>query len=125
MNKRFLCIALVLVLSSSLNFAGQKTREKDLSPRHQEWLKMVSYIIRVEEKEVFLQLSNDRERDIFIETFWKQRDPTPGTPQNENKDEHILRFNHANKYYGRNTPREGWMTDMGRMYIILGEPAGV
>ncbi len=73
----------------------------------------------------FLQLENDRDRDLFIEAFWRQRDPTPGTPENEYKDEHIRRFNYANKFYGRSTTREGWRTDMGRIYIILGEPVSI
>jgi GWxTD domain-containing protein len=122
MISKSLRVASVILLASSLLFSGQKVKEKDLSPRFQDWLKMVSYIIQPEERDVFFQLTNDRERDIFIETFWKQRDPTPGTPQNENKAEHTRRFIHANQRYGRNTPREGWMTDMGRVYIILGEP---
>lgn len=120
-NKSFRVLFIFLV-ACSLLFSGQKIKEKDLSLKYQEWLKLVSYIIQPEEKDVFLRLANDRERDIFIETFWKQRDPTPGTPQNENKDEHRRRFIHANQRYGRSTPREGWMTDMGRIYIILGEP---
>ena len=124
LNKSFRVLFIPLA-ACALLFPGQKIREKDLSQKYQEWLKVVSYIIQPEERDVFLRLANDRERDIFIETFWKQRDPTPGTPQNENKDEHMKRFIHANQRYGRNTPREGWMTDQGRMYIILGEPAGV
>jgi GWxTD domain-containing protein len=124
MKKNPLCMMLILGLIASFLFPGQKIKEKDLSARHQEWLKLVSYIIRPEEREVFMSLDNDRERDLFVDTFWKQRDPTPGTPQNEYKDEHMRRFMHANQRYGRNTPREGWMTDQGRMYIILGEPTG-
>jgi GWxTD domain-containing protein len=114
--------ALVLIFTSILLFSGQKIKEKDLSPKYQEWLELVTYIIQPEEKDVFLRLENDRERDIFMDAFWKQRDPTPGTPLNENKEEHVRRFVHANQRYGRSTPRDGWMTDMGRIYIILGEP---
>ena len=124
MKKIPLRAMLLLFFLGSLLFPGQKLKEKDLSERYQEWLKHVSYIIRPEEKEVFMNLDNDRERDLFVETFWKQRDPTPGTPQNEYKEEHMRRYIHTNQRYGRNTPREGWMTDQGRMYIILGEPTG-
>jgi len=121
MNKSLQTV-LVFFFTSVLLFSGQKIKEKDLSQKYQEWLKQVAYIIQPEEKDVFMQLGNDRERDIFIDAFWKQRDPTPGTPLNENKEEHIRRFIHANQRYGRSTPREGWMTDMGKIYIILGEP---
>ena len=105
--------------------SGGQVREKDLPQTYRDWLKLVSYIALPVEKEVFLKLSSDRERDIFIESFWKQRDPTPGTPQNEYKDEHIKRFNYANTYFSRGTPREGWMTDMGRMHILLGAPTSI
>ncbi len=100
-------------------------KEEDLAERYREWLKFVSYIIIPAEKEVFLKLTTDRDRDIFIDAFWKQRDPTPSTPQNEYRDEHFERFTFANKYLGRGTPREGWMTDMGRIHIILGPPASI
>ncbi len=123
MNKNPIRAILFAILLSVCLFPGQKIKEKDLSGPYQEWLKHVAYIVRPEEREVFMTLDNDRERDLFIETFWKQRDPTPGTPQNEYKEEHMRRFIHANQRYGRNTPRDGWMTDQGRMYIILGEPA--
>lgn len=105
--------------------AGQEIKEKDLAPQFRDWLKLVSTIIQPEEKKVFLLLASDREREIFIETFWRQRDPTPGTPLNEYKEEHIERFDYANEHFRRDSPREGWMTDRGRFYIILGPPVSV
>lgn len=98
--------------------------EKNEPPaRYKKWLEEeVVYIISPMEKEVFLRLKTDKERDLFIDAFWRQRDPTPGTPENEFKTEHYRRINYANHYYGRETPLPGWKTDRGRMYIILGEP---
>ncbi len=132
------CVALLLALTVLLSLAStglaggaysplsvQAVKEKDLAPKYQEWLKLVSYIILPVEREVFFKLTSDRDRDIFIESFWRQRDPTPGTPQNEFREEHIKRFNYANQYYRRGTPREGWQTDMGRIHIILGPPSSV
>ena len=118
-------ILLAYLLMTSLLFATQKVKEKDLAQKHQEWLKLTRYIILPAEREVFMELTNDRERDIFIQTFWKQRDPTKGTPQNEYKDEHVQRFRYATEYFRRGTTRAGWMTDMGRMYIILGPPISI
>ena len=118
-------ILLAYFLTTSILFATQKIKEKDLSPKYQEWLKLTRYIIQPKEREVFMKLVTNRDRDLFIETFWKQRDPTPGTPQNEYKDEHIKRFRYASEYFRRGTTREGWMTDMGRMYIILGPPISI
>lgn len=73
-------------LLAVLPAAGQKTAVKDLAPKYQEWLNVVAYHIQPVEKDVFMKLTNDRDRDVFVETFWKQRDPTPGTPENEYKD---------------------------------------
>ena len=115
-------LAFVLLAGS---LSDGQVREKDLPQVYRDWLKLASYIILPVEKEVFMKLGSDRERDIFIESFWKQRDPTPGTPQNEFKDEHLKRFNYANSFFHRGTPREGWMTDMGRMHIILGAPTSI
>lgn len=101
----------------------KETREQNFDQKYNEFLKLTAYIILPKEKSVFLKLESYRDRDIFIETFWKQRDPTPGTPQNEYKEELIKRFNYVNKLFGRGTSREGWMTDQGKFYMILGEPA--
>jgi GWxTD domain-containing protein len=99
---------------------GQK---KDLPPVYKKWLEEeVVYIISPLEKQVFEKLQTDRERDLFIEAFWRQRDPTPGTTENEFKTEHFKRINYANYYLGRQSPLPGWRTDRGRIHIILGEP---
>lgn len=93
---------------------------------YKKWLEEeVVYIITPTERDVFRKLTTDRQREGFIEAFWKQRDPTPGTPRNEFKDEHYRRLAYANEFYGRGTPRPGWMTDRGRIYIILGPPRNI
>ena len=116
---------LSLLFFTAVVISGRKIGEKDLSPKYRDWLKLVSYILLPAERDVFMKLAADRDRDIFIEAFWKQRDPTPETPQNEFRDEHLKRFQYANSNLNRGTPREGWMTDMGRMHIILGAPTSI
>jgi len=102
---------------------GIKADKDKLPPRYQKWLdEEVIYIITPMEKEVFLQLKTDRERDLFIEAFWKHRDPTPSNEENEFKNEHYRRINYANHFFGRGSPIAGWRTDRGRVYILLGEP---
>ncbi|HSA97138.1 MAG TPA: GWxTD domain-containing protein [Acidobacteriota bacterium] len=117
-------LALALLAAASLASA-QKIAERDLAPKYQDWLHLVGYHIQPIEKDVFLQLRNDRDRDAFIETFWKQRDPTPGTPENEYQDEIVKRFKYVNEFFGRGTTRPGWQTDMGRYYMILGPPQSI
>jgi len=109
-----------------LQGVAEKKSIKELPPRFRKWLEEeVVYIISSTEREVFLQLQTDRERELFIEAFWNHRDPTPGTPKNEFREEHYQRVNHANRYFGRGVPKPGWKTDRGRMYILLGEPRDV
>ncbi len=55
--------------------------------------------------------------------FWKRRDPTPGTERNELMDEYYRRVQYANEHFGG--MREGWKTDMGMVYIMLGPPNDV
>lgn len=95
----------------------------DLPERYMKWLdEEVVYIIAPLEREVFLKLKTDRERDLFIDAFWKHRKQTPDGPGNDFKTEHYRRIKHASLFLGRETGRPGWMTDRGRIYIILGEP---
>jgi GWxTD domain-containing protein len=115
----------ILVLAALLTAgaSGQQKLKPVLRQTYQDWLdKEVVYIITPAERDVFLRLQSDKERDIFIEAFWKQRDPTAGTPENEFKQEHYRRIAYANQYYGRETTRPGWQTDRGRMSILLGPP---
>jgi GWxTD domain-containing protein len=120
-----LFFALLFVLNISA-LAQKKRSPKDLDPMYRKWLEEeVVYIITPKEKEVFLQLETDRQRDKFIEAFWKVRDTNPNTPENEFKTEHYRRIQYANRNFGKEAPGQGWRSDMGRIYIILGEPKTV
>jgi GWxTD domain-containing protein len=127
MKKRNLFIIFALILFGGLisSAEGQlkKKNVKDLPPQYRKWIEQdVAYIITQKERDVFLQLDSDRDRELFMTAFWKQRDPTPGTPKNEFRDEHYRRMTYANQNFGRDTPTPGWRTDQGRIYVTLGEP---
>jgi GWxTD domain-containing protein len=118
-----LLILLVAVSGFSITQESKAAKDPGLPLHYKKWLdEEVVYIITSMERDVFLKLQSDRERDLFLEAFWKQRDPTPGSPENEFKTEHYRRFNYANHFYGRETTRPGWRTDRGRFHIILGPP---
>jgi len=130
MRSKITIIAFFSVICFSFSFffftpeaAAIKKPAHELPERYRKWLEEeIVYIITPKEKEIFLQLNTDRERDIFINAFWKQRDPYPNTPDNEFKEEHYRRLNYANRIFGRGTPTPGWRTEKGRIYIILGKP---
>ena len=112
----------VLIVIAFISLYGKKKTD-DLPPVYKKWLEEeVVYIITPGEKEVFFKLQTDRERDLFIDAFWKQRDILHGTPESESRKAHYRRISYANHFFGRGTPKPGWKTDRGRMYIILGEP---
>lgn len=61
-----------------------------------------------------------RERQKRYADFWEGRDPSPGTPLNEAMVEYFRRIDYANKNF--RSYAEGWLTDMGRIYIVYGPP---
>ena len=98
-------------------------REK-LGGVYKKWLdEDVRWIITDEELSAFKKLSNNAERDIFIEGFWQRRDPTPDTAENEYKEEHYRRIAYANEHYAAGMP--GWRTDRGRIYVMYGPPTSI
>jgi GWxTD domain-containing protein len=114
-------ISAVLGLSICCTVAAQG--KKNLEKPYKEWLERdVTYIITRQERQIFLSLRTDSERDKFIENFWELRNSTPGAPSNEFKDEHYKRITYANDHFGHESGNTGWRTDMGRTYIVLGPP---
>lgn len=102
--------------------ASAATRQQ-IPPKYKKWLQEdAAYIITNEEKKSFLDLTTDADRDRFIEHFWDVRNPSPGSPENSYRDEHYRRIEYANQFFGHTSHTEGWRTDMGRVYITLGEP---
>jgi len=96
-----------------------KALKQELSKTYKKWLdEDVIYIISDEERKAFKQLSNDEERDQFIEAFWQRRDPTPDTEENEFKEEHYRRIEYANEHFAAGIP--GWKSDRGKMYVMYG-----
>jgi len=80
----------------------------------------VPYIISPEEKNAFLRLQTDVEREQFINQFWLRRDPTPGTVENEYRDEYYRRIVVANQRFTPPSGPPGWRTDRGRIFIMHG-----
>ncbi|MGH7492102.1 MAG: GWxTD domain-containing protein [bacterium] len=55
--------------------------------------------------------------------FWRKRDDTPATPENEAMAAFYKRVEFANENFGGS--REGWKTDLGRIFIQLGMPDAI
>jgi GWxTD domain-containing protein len=97
----------------------QKALQQEMETPYKKWLsEEVPYIITNEERAAFKKLSTDDEREAFIENFWERRNPNPGSPENEFKEEYYRRIAYANEHYASGIP--GWKTDRGRIYIMYG-----
>lgn len=108
-------------LSPEQKARNAKAFKKEVSDTYKKWLDNdVKWIISGEELTAFKQLSNDEERDQFIEQFWLRRDPTPDTVENEFREEHYRRVAYANEHFASGIA--GWRTDRGRIYVIFGAP---
>jgi GWxTD domain-containing protein len=123
MKRVLLLLGMVSLASASWGAPVSDEREKKLPEPYRTWLKEeVTYIISEVERETFLSLSTEAEREAFLEAFWRKRDSSPSTPENEYKTEHYERLAYANEFLGRDTFRPGWQTDRGRYWILLGKP---
>jgi GWxTD domain-containing protein len=80
----------------------------------------VIYIIAKEEREAFLRLTTNEEREQYIEEFWRRRNPDPDSPENSYREEHYRRIAYVNERFSSGVP--GWKTDRGHIYILWGPP---
>jgi Ca-activated chloride channel family protein len=122
---RFPLLALPLVLAlafsgiSALAAPPPAAPPADLAPRYQTWLEDVALLIQPKEREAFLALQKDYQRDAFIRRFWEVRDPYPQTPANELKDRWEKRAEFARQRFGNLTD------DRAAMVLFNGEPKDV
>ena len=110
--------------SDKERFEAQKAVRQELKGAYKTWLDQdVAYIISDEERKAFKNLSNDEEREAFIEQFWLRRNPNPDSPENEFREEHYRRIAYANEHFAAGKP--GWKTDRGHIYISFGTPDSI
>lgn len=123
--------AAILTVTAALALtAWQQAKAQDnSSASHQKspylaWLNEdVAYIISDQERSTYLRLPTIAEKEMFIQQFWLRRDPTPGTEENEAKQEHYRRIAYANDHFRSGVA--GWKTDRGRTYIVHGPPDAI
>ncbi len=123
-NIKALCLSIFFaLLCCSVAVSAADERLDRLLEKYRNWIeKEVVYIISDREQDAFLDLQSVAEWDAFINAFWRRRDPDTLTPVNEFKEEHYRRIEFANRELGRESAVPGWMTDRGKMLIILGDP---
>ncbi|MCP5102866.1 MAG: GWxTD domain-containing protein [bacterium] len=124
MNKTYRYVVLGIVLMSFLLGFCSKTNysRKNLSESEKDFLSKVRYIITRGEKKKFFSLATVEDKEEFIAQFWQKRDPVPSTEENEFKEGYFDRIDAANHLFRDEGKRDGWLSDRGRVYILLGPP---
>jgi GWxTD domain-containing protein len=124
-------LALALCVASSAFIAAgtampalQGAVLQDFWLEEDEWHREVAPIMTIAESSAYPRLRTASERDAFIEDFWRRRDHTPATPENEARREFERRIAHAREHF--QTPGSfaipGYETDRGRFYVAWGPP---
>jgi len=84
-------------------------------------IEQLRYVATDKEMKALKEAGDVGERVRRWNQFWRSRDPTPGTVENELRDEYYSRLRYATlhfTYFGR----EGWRTDFGMVYVTYGPP---
>jgi GWxTD domain-containing protein len=81
------------------------------------------YLMSAAEMGMYSTLTLEGKRN-FMRQFWARRDPTPGTPANEQMQQFYSRIDEANRRFreGGSSSIPGWRTDRGRIFIRYGLP---
>lgn len=100
----------------------KKERIKALPEEERQWLTVyVEPIILPDEENLFLQLTEPRQREMFKTEFWQRREKD-GLPPPLGPGYH-LRYEHFRDVAA--TDYDGINSDAGRMVVRQGEPAGI
>ena len=91
------------------------------SERYIEKVRQLVYISSPKEMSKLLNAKVSERKSLWTE-FWQSKDPTPQDGVNEFMIEYFERVDYANKKFSRGSHFQGWRTDRGKVYIILGPP---
>lgn len=81
------------------------------------WLQEVDVLLSDEERDAFLSIEQDYQRDAFIENFWRTRDPYSDAAQNEFRRQWGERVRQARGVFG------DLDEDRARYFLLNGPPA--
>ncbi len=88
-----------------------------------EAIKQMEYIASGDEINAMLDEKDYDKKLAMFKAFWKKKDPAPSTESNSVLREYFRRVAYANKHFKHYF--DGWKTDMGMIYIVLGPPNNV
>jgi len=83
----------------------------------------VVYIASPDELDHIQEGKTEKEKTKRFLEFWKAKDPSPGNDENEVFEQYFSRVSFANDNFSHYS--DGWSTDRGMVFIILGAPSNV
>lgn len=102
-----------------LNRKEVKELTAQLAPKYREWLELVELIVTDTEREVFLQIADNYQKDRFIESFWRRRSLDSQGIRNDYQMVHTQRVEMAKSQF------KHLNNDRAKMLIINGPPDSV
>jgi Ca-activated chloride channel homolog len=122
------CIAAVLVAFLAISAAAEtkpltKRERKDrmaaLADKHRQFLIDVEPILVQTERDTFLRLDTEPQRDAFIDDFWRRRDIAAGTTNNAARAEYYVNLDFVKETFKQVS------SDRGKIYLVHGPPAAI
>lgn len=112
--------------------AGQQARERNrfnVAWRRESWerdprefLEEAHFLLDDPDLEQRYSEDTAGEQEAWLDAYWKEKDPTPLTAQNEERDRFRARVAYANDHYSIKGVVKGMLSDRGRIYVKYGEP---
>lgn len=97
----------------------RKDRIAALAEKHRQFLIDVDPIIVPTERDTFLRLDTEPQRDAFIDDFWRRRDIGAGTTNNAARNEYYNNLEFVKETFGQAS------SDRGRIYLVHGPPNAI
>lgn len=94
-----------------------------LEENYEEEVRYLKYLATSREMKQLLSVP-EQGRQAAIKEFWDKNDPVPATAINELKVQYFERIEYANRNF-TSEQAEGWETNMGEVYIMLGPPSEI
>jgi GWxTD domain-containing protein len=116
-------MALILATFCLLSCNDFAPRSEPAVNGQDDFFDQVKLIMSKAEIEIYSHLAVATDRGEFIADFWKKRDPSPESEENEFKEEFEKRVEFANRwFYEQGLADSGWDSERGRILLILGMP---
>lgn len=86
-------------------------------------IRQLRYVARQTDIDKIQAGKDEKEKLQLFNDFWAGLDPSQGTERNEAFDEYYARIQYVNENFKAYV--EGWLTDKGQIYIVLGKPNNI